>query len=355
MATRSSRARNWLITWNNAPRSDALSDGEQFELAWSDLEFNYMVGQLEVGEEGTPHWQVYVEFDNPRRFGPLKKQFPNVHLETRRGTRDQARGYCMKEDTRVAGPWESGVWRQQRGRRVDLEAVMERVKAGATMRELYEEFPAAAVKYSRGLQQARIIFEAPGDNEAPQVSLVIGQPGCGKTRLALEELGEDIWVNPLGAGGWFDGYDGNTNVLFDDFAGRMSGHRLTDTLRLLDRYSLRVQTKGGHVAWRPKKVYMTTNYHPRCWWDWDRRELQYPALARRFTEVIVWTDPDGEPARLSRPHDGWKRIELDVQGKPKTKWDAFWWEESSRDEYHMFYMDVGPSMGRDEPRGRGEY
>lgn len=341
------RARTWCFTWNNPP---GVSENA-LEKAFDEGDYRYLVAQLEVGKSGTPHWQGYVEWKRPMRFNALKKLWPLVHWEARKGTRDEARAYCMKEDSRattvhntVAGPHELGKWIGGQGSRSDLAAVMDRVRAGATMRELCEEFPAAALRYSSGLQKARLIFASDERLSEPQVTLLYGPPGCGKTRMVYDEFKQDLWVNPLGAGGWYDGYDQHENALFDDFAGKLSGHRLTDVLRLLDRYTLRVATKGSFTVWVPKRLFLTSNYHPRRWWDWAgvgdgsvSREAQYPALARRFTCVVAWNS-DGTDSRTIRRPVGWTRVRRDGSGVFLTDWDQFWgWEPFDGDEFDILF------------------
>lgn len=51
----------------------------------------------EVGKEGTPHLQGYVEFKNQRYLSALKKINERVHWEPARGTRIQNIRYCGKE------------------------------------------------------------------------------------------------------------------------------------------------------------------------------------------------------------------------------------------------------------------
>lgn len=67
----------------------------------------YAVWQLEEGNNtGTPHYQGYVELVRKRALSRLHQLIPclaRAHIESRRGTAKQARDYCMKEDTRVAG------------------------------------------------------------------------------------------------------------------------------------------------------------------------------------------------------------------------------------------------------------
>jgi len=101
-------ARGWCITWNNPPE-ELQAHGEDVEGWLTDKvgdNLSYAVWQLEEGELGTRHFQMYVELNQKKRFAQLRQLLPGLHLEKRRGSRVDARNYCMKEDSRVAGPWE---------------------------------------------------------------------------------------------------------------------------------------------------------------------------------------------------------------------------------------------------------
>lgn len=71
----------------------------------------YLCGQLERGATGNVHWQGYMELENPKRFSSIKKILLEIfrrrcHVEPRKGTAEQARNYCMKEDTRIGSFYE---------------------------------------------------------------------------------------------------------------------------------------------------------------------------------------------------------------------------------------------------------
>lgn len=59
--------------------------------------------QLEKGENGTPHHQGYVRFENARQFKAMAKLLPNAHVETAKCS-FRAWTYCSKADTRLEGP-----------------------------------------------------------------------------------------------------------------------------------------------------------------------------------------------------------------------------------------------------------
>jgi len=123
----------------------------------------YLVFQLEVGAEGTPHYQGFAVYQNPASQSSVQSFFQGARVspqgyewEEREGkwvklrgaTPSKARAYCMKEDTRVAGPWELGVWAEPaQGKRTDLKDFMEDVKLGKRAHDLIEDHPEVAAKY----------------------------------------------------------------------------------------------------------------------------------------------------------------------------------------------------------------
>lgn len=135
-----SRWRNVCFTVNNP--TDAA-------IAWPS-NVHYGVYQLERGNNGTRHWQGYAEFSTPMRLEALKRWLPTAHFEGRRGTKQQARDYCMKEDTRIEGPWEHGDnnWAEQ-GKRNDIIDMRDAIAAGATREEINEQHTLASARAMR--------------------------------------------------------------------------------------------------------------------------------------------------------------------------------------------------------------
>lgn len=94
-------SRHWCFTLNNF--CEKHKEGLDWKALGEDV-VRYAVWQLERGggggEGGHEHVQGYVELNKPGRF---KTILGGAHFETRKGSREQARVYCMKEDTRVLG------------------------------------------------------------------------------------------------------------------------------------------------------------------------------------------------------------------------------------------------------------
>lgn len=73
----------------------------------------YASYQLEKGgNTERMHYQIYVEFTSSLRVNQVYKRLP-AHWEPRNGEREVARSYTMKQDSRIAGPWEFGEWREE--------------------------------------------------------------------------------------------------------------------------------------------------------------------------------------------------------------------------------------------------
>lgn len=252
----------------------------------------YMVYQLERAPSGLLHLQGYLELKNRARFVTLKKRMPafeGAHFEARQGTADEARNYCMKVDTRIAGPWEFGKWEPEAQRKDQktkaTEKLVARVKTGATDAELWEEFPSLMLIHNRSVVKARSVFADGGKRtEMPTVFLFAGTAGTGKSRTAhliAQYLG-DVYVVPTAksSGLYFDGYRGERSVIIDD----MDGARCNPGFfkQLCDRYPFTVPIHGqGNVNFNSPFIFITTNRAPRFWWK-NQSATEQKAIMRRF-------------------------------------------------------------------------
>jgi len=285
---RSTQVSGWCFTWNN-PAAD-VDPATLFSSVPSALQdrLRYAVWQLECGEQGTFHIQGYVEFKRSVTFGSAVKILPTgVHFEPRQGSREQARDYCMKADTRSAGPWEFGLWVPGgRGRRSDIEEMFEMVKEGKSELDVAESHPGSWAHAYRALQHYRILLPPP-PRLTLEVILHYGPPGVGKSWDAMYENGQ---LRPSTAmyvkspGKWWDGYSGQSIVVMDDFSGWLP---YPDLLRVLDRYPLRVEVKGGSVPFVATTIFVTSMQKLTSWYPYKNQE-ELKAVTRRFTKFIVY-------------------------------------------------------------------
>lgn len=279
-----SRLTNFVFTINN-PLMEAIEFNPE--------RMHYLVYQREISESGTPHFQGYCELKTATRFNGIRILLgsDSVHIEQRRGTSREASDYCQKDDTRAPGyvPHVFGEMKETNpGARNDIAAFRDAVVSGKRKRDVEEEFPGILCRYPRYYDTLRGLTRPTREHEL-EVILLIGPPGCGKTRAVYHKFAnvqDELWEMPIsGTTLWFDTYDLHKYVLLDDFAGAVNHFTLTSLLKILDRYPVQVPVKGAHVWWMPNKIYITTNIYPRAWYKWDDREVQYAALARRITRV----------------------------------------------------------------------
>jgi hypothetical protein len=262
------RARNWIYTINN-PTEDCTPS------SWPDVK--YMIWQKERGVNGTEHFQGYVSFGKPMRMAALKKISQVAHWEVRKGTEQQCIDYCSKQDTRIAGPWEVGV-RPSPGKRNDLLDAVSLIDSGKTMKEVATIHPTTYVKYSRGLCSYERVM-APRRTSPPEVIVVFGPTGTGKSQYCREQSPDAYW-KPTGTE-WFDDYDGRSDIIIDEFYGWIMFSHL---LRILDSYPLMLATKGSHVNINCKRIFITSNQCPSKWF----KNVNFSALRRRISKMYMF-------------------------------------------------------------------
>jgi hypothetical protein len=73
--------------------------------------------------------QFYLNYSNAVRKSALIKHCSKAHYETVK-IDNGAGAYCMKEDTRLEGPWEYGIKPVKRNDKADWEEVWTKAKAG---------------------------------------------------------------------------------------------------------------------------------------------------------------------------------------------------------------------------------
>jgi len=123
-------AKNWCFTINNPTAVDnANLDYLTDPLHRVSIELNYVIYQLERGEEGTPHYQGYLQFNKRRTITQIKAFLGfRVHLEVAKGSPISNKEYCSKSDGRVEGPYEHGIIDIGRGKRNDIEAFVNDIR-----------------------------------------------------------------------------------------------------------------------------------------------------------------------------------------------------------------------------------
>lgn len=270
----------WCFTLNNP----------QEELAFDASIVAYATWQKERGDQGTEHYQGYVEFKTRRRLGFVRSIIPRAHWEIRRGSAEQAISYCNKEESRIAGPYTFGSRISGQGRRNDLVSIQRELDQGTPLCKIFTEYFESSARYHRFFREYALITAKPR-SEFPEVICIIGSPGLGKSKEAFEcSPPEQQYWKPSGDN-WWDSYFQHPVTIIDEFYGWL---RVDFVLRLLDRYPFYVPHKGGYTVFNSPKIIFTSNKPPWKWWniEFDKR-----ALFRRIGKIVYYGGTQDAPIR----------------------------------------------------------
>lgn len=304
------RSKGWCFTMY---RTDApeFKDG-----------MTYLIFQREkCPSTGREHWQGYVYFKSLKTMSAVKTALNDntVHLEKAKGTPEQNKVYCTKEETRLPGtmPKEYGTL-PVKGKRNDLVAAAHAIAGGATDEEMAKEFPELVVKHWKGLCTYRSIMESKGPRNKKTICIFISGPaGCGKSR-AVNELYPEAYPKD-GRNKWWDGYYANDVVNMDDFYGiseKGYGIPLSKMLNIMDRYPCLVEPKGKPaVHFNSDLMFITSNKPPEDMYshlsyDWK------PAFLRRIDFEYKYVSENYNVSYFERP--GWYRRTYNGHGSPNS-------------------------------------
>lgn len=257
------QVKRWCFTLNNWSE-------EEYKEFVEKLEWSYLLIGKEVGEEGTPHLQGYVELKTKKSLRQMKLAQSRTHWEALKGKPCQAATYCKKD-----GDWtEWGTISYNGKKEENFTSIVTKFRAGG-MRAVLEEPP--KISQLRLLERWATYLESERQSK-PFVHWIWGASGTGKSRLVYEEYSEIYWKDDTK---WWDGYDGHETICMDDFRG--SNMRFTYLLRLLDRYPMRVEVKGGYRQIKSQNIVITSILHPESVYQMTDEPLQQ--LIRRIDKI----------------------------------------------------------------------
>jgi len=310
----------WQITINN-PLEKGFSH-ERIKEEISQLKsIVYWCMADEVGtEEKTPHTHVYVAFSSNVRFSTLKKRFETAHLERAYGSSQDNRDYVAKAgkwendekcDSKLEGTFEE--WgempiERQGGWNIETE-ILRRIVDGASNAEILLEFP----DYLRGLRDVDYVRQTLRAEEyrekwrSLEVTYISGPTGTGKTRYVMDGCG---YSNVYAVNNYkhpFDGYAGESVMLFDEFTGNI---RIQDMNNYLDGYPIALPARYSNKQACFERVFIVSNLDIRE--QYRNEQLHqcefWDAFIRRIHRVILFL-PDGSRSEyqtrdyLSGVHD----------------------------------------------------
>lgn len=236
-------------------------------------------GQPELGADGYKHWQLVFGLCRKGSLAAVRNYWSPIvgHWELTRSS--AAEQYVWKTDSRDGEQFELGERPFNRSSSTDWDSI----RAAALAGDLSEVPSDVFIRYYGSLVRIG------ADHDVPTAmvrccTVLWGKTGSGKSRRAFTEAGELCYVKDPRSKFWC-GYRGESCVIIDEFRG---GIDIAHILRWLDRYPVRVETKGGSRPLAASRFWITSNLHPRMWYpelDLD----SYAALARRLVieEIIL--------------------------------------------------------------------
>lgn len=225
---------------------------------------------------GRRHLQGYVRFQSNKRLTAVKTWLGDnaAHLEIAKGTPKSNLDYCSKDESATGEfRFQNGNFNAHvQGKRTDLDAVVERIRAGDTMESINDQFPTQVIKFGRGIQLSRSLHLAKlAPSTFPRTVIVLyGRSGSGKSlwaRQFAEANNLTVYSKNLTKSSdtqWFDGYDGENCLILDDFTDQAVSFR--ELLIWTDIYKHRAQVKGAMSIGTWSHVIITSNVVPNLWY-----------------------------------------------------------------------------------------
>lgn len=303
-----SQSKNWVFTLNN------YSEDEESELQVSHDCVSYIIFGKEVGDSGTPHLQGYIEFNKNMTLIGIKRLFKSdrFYLAKRLGTSEDAANYCRKG----SDIYERGIMKKPRLTKTTvknklLEFIPDIRKTG--LREFSND-PNCNLSMLKHAEKWVSLNMSPRKITDPLVVYwFYGETGCGKTWRAYNEsveAGCEPYIRS-GNGRFFDGYTGQSHVIFDDF--REDDIPFNMMLRLLDKYPVSVEIKGSVMQWKPRVIYITSPLEPKMTFT---KNSYYGCLdniqqlLRRLTDIVEIKPPQTPQGGLKRDDSSFDLVEI---------------------------------------------
>lgn len=267
------QSKHWCYTLNN-PKDCERGPTEDLT--------SYHVCGMETGEDGTPHYQGYVAFNNRQRLTAVKKLMPRAHWEIMRGTSQEASDYCKKDGEFL----ESGT--------LPLALAQRNVQKWDTAYDLAKKGDLETIPKDMLVRYYHAFKRIHQDNPAKLESLPTtcgiwyhGPTGVGKSKLAREKY-PDFYDKPLNK--WWDGYQGQPHVILDDVGPDQGVWIGTLMKRWTDHYPFPAEQKGTTTQIRPKNIIVTSQYTIDEVFSQDMKLAD--ALRRRFKVIHMHTGFD---------------------------------------------------------------
>ncbi len=291
------RSRKWQITINNPLDYDFTH--EKIKEIMQSHKYLYFCFCDEIGEQGTPHTHIFMQFENAVSFDTIKSRFPVAHIETAQGTAEQNRDYIRKEgayldskkkETNLIETFEEygdmPLGKSAKNCKISDEVLL-LIQDGVSTSDIVKQYPSYMTKIHCIEETRQIILSENFNNKWRNIEVVYiyGETGTGKTRSVMETFGYENVCKVTNYNHPFDNYKYQDVLLLDEFRSSLS---LKDMLQYLDGYPIDLPCRYSDKSAIFTKVFIISNIP----FNEQYREIQrnepesWNAFVRRINKII---------------------------------------------------------------------
>lgn len=272
-----------------------------------------------ISEDGLHHCHAVLEDTKALRFSAVKNMFPAMHIESTKGSKEQAEDYIQKR-----GKWQEkgeqvlyitrhGEIKGAQGQRRDLDIIDDLLLQGKTPSEIFS-MSFALRRYEKMINQAYFDMRARSVPPKREVSVYwhVGESGSGKTYGYVkdcERFGEnEVYLLTDYEKGGFDRYSGERILYMDEFRGQM---RFAQLMNFLDGYKIQIPCRYANAYALWDTVHITTILPPEMVYqnmvENNRNVDTFEQLRRRIKAVVYhWKDVGGGYHTFEMPMQQYK-------------------------------------------------
>lgn len=295
----SSQTTAWMFTLNN------YTDEECAALLDADVK-GITAGFETAPTTGTPHIQGCVCFHEKASMKKAKTILGCKRLsgmEPVKATWEVAKSYCKKGANHEKLKDEAGLYIQMEpfsilcdrgdgpepGKRNDVVALIA-AAADITREEeaVWDEMPGAMARMHRAFEKRRdVAMRKRKRTEMTKCIWIWGKTGVGKSHLIFTGL-DDEYVHESADKGWWDGYNGESVVVLNEFRGEIP---YAELLTLVDKWPKKVSRRGREPTPFLAKVILVSACMPpdKVYCQQNQKEDSIEQLLRRCTVVEIDT------------------------------------------------------------------
>ena len=301
------RGNGFVFTYNNFTHAPE----QLLEMLQTLNNISFIRFQIEKATDtGTIHYQGYIHFSKRVYWGAMRRAFIKMGLHrishrNRISTPQKAAAYCQKvfdedtgKQTKLTEPiYQWGELDNRQGERSDLAEIVERVKQGATDKELLDEFPAQFLRYKKhieGLRKTIQESEFEGKKRNMTVFYIYGLPRTWKTTYIMEDMYnyKDICrISTKYDKKWlFENYKGQGTIIYDEYDSQIE---ITEMNDYLDGFPQQYHCRNEDRVAMNTIVYIISNLPLSAQYTKAQAEKPrvYEAFVKRIHHVINWDNP----------------------------------------------------------------